>query len=164
MDGDGGSSGRMPGLLRERVDQVGPCLRPAALKRYAIELYCLGLSMNAVAKHVGISAQSMLRWVRGHARYHCPKPEPTGRATVIEIDEVWHFVKKRSWKLWIWKAFERGTNRLIDWECGNRDQATLDRLLARLKRWSVRLFCTDDWAPYDAALPVGRHYIGKDQT
>jgi insertion element IS1 protein InsB len=28
----------------------------------------------------------------------------------------------------------------------------------------VRLFRTDDWAPYDAALPVGRHDIGKDQT
>jgi hypothetical protein len=28
----------------------------------------------------------------------------------------------------------------------------------------VRLFCTDDWPPYDAALPEGRHYIGKDQT
>ena len=71
---------------------------------------------------------------------------------------------KKSWKLWIWKAFERGTGRLIDWECGDRSQATLDRLLKRLERWGVRLFCTDDHAPYAAALPTGRHYIGKDQT
>ena len=28
----------------------------------------------------------------------------------------------------------------------------------------MRLFCTDDWAAYDATLPVGRHYVGKDQT
>ena len=28
----------------------------------------------------------------------------------------------------------------------------------------MRLFCTDGYAPYEAALPVGRHYIGKDQT
>jgi IS1 family transposase len=40
----------------------------------------------------------------------------------------------------------------------------LQRLLKRLERWGVRLFCTDDWAPYDTALPAGRHYIGKDQT
>lgn len=64
----------------------------------------------------------------------------------------------------MWKAFERDTGRLIDWECGGRDAATLRRLLDRLERWHVRLFCTDDWAPYDAALPAGRHYIGKDQT
>ena len=28
----------------------------------------------------------------------------------------------------------------------------------------MRLFCTNDWAPYAAALPEGRRYIGKDQT
>ena len=93
-----------------------------------------------------------------------PSPSRPGSTAVVEIDEVWHFVEKKSRKLWIWKAFERGTGRLIDWECGERDQATLERLLERLERWGVRLFCTDDWAPYDAALPAGRHYIGKDQT
>jgi insertion element IS1 protein InsB len=72
--------------------------------------------------------------------------------------------RKKTRKLWIWKALERATGRLIDWECGDRDRVTLDRLLSRLEPWGVRLFCTDDWAPYDAALPVGRHYIGKDQT
>ena len=41
---------------------------------------------------------------------------------------------------------------------------TLNRLLERLKPWSVKLYCTDDYAPYDALLPVGRHYIGKDET
>ena len=74
------------------------------------------------------------------------------------------FPCKKAHQLWIWKAFERHTGRLIDWECGARDRATLDRLLGRLERWGVRLFCTDDWAPYDAALPAGRHCIGKDQT
>ena len=39
---------------------------------------------------------------------------------------------------------ERATGRLIDWECGARDRATLDRLLGRLEPWGVRLFCTDD--------------------
>jgi len=50
--------------------------------------------MNAVAKRVGVSAQSMLRWVREHAQRHGPKPEPTGSTAVVEIDELWHFVEK----------------------------------------------------------------------
>ena len=29
-----------------------------------------------------------------HTR-RCPEPEPAGRAAVVEIDEVWHFLKKR---------------------------------------------------------------------
>ena len=69
--------------------------KPAALKLQAIELHCLGLSMNAVAKRVGVSAQTMLRWVRDHAQRHCPKPEPAGSTAVVEIDEIWRFVERR---------------------------------------------------------------------
>src|SRR5215212_6161278 len=54
--------------------------KPAEVKRHAIELYGLGLSLNAVAKRVGVSAQSMLRWVRDHAQAHCPKPSRCGAA------------------------------------------------------------------------------------
>ncbi len=72
--------------------------------------------------------------------------------------------RKKTRKLWIWKALERATGRLIDRQCGGRDQVTLERLLGRLEPWGVRLFCTDDWAPCDAALPAGRHSIGKGQT
>ena len=67
-------------------------------------------------------------------------------------------------KLWIWLAFDRSGQRLVDWECGGRDAATLNRLLERPKPCRVTLYCTDDYAPYDTLLPVGRHYIGKDET
>ena len=69
--------------------------KPAAVKAAAVELYCTGLSLSAVGKRLGVSAQSVMRWIRDHARRHCAKPEPAGRAAVVEIDEVWHFVEKR---------------------------------------------------------------------
>jgi transposase len=70
--------------------------KPAAVKREAVRLYCAGLSLNAIGKRLGASAQSVMRWIRDHARDHCPKPEPTERrASVVEIDEMWHFVEKR---------------------------------------------------------------------
>lgn len=69
---------------------------PAAVKREAVALYCTGLSLNAIARRFGVAAQSVLRWVRDHADRHCPRPEPApGTACVVELDEVWHFVKKR---------------------------------------------------------------------
>ncbi len=74
------------------------------------------------------------------------------------------FCRKKAAKLWIWQALARPDGRLIDWECGGRDQATLERLLRRLDRWGVRLYCTDEYGPYDRALPVGRHYVGRDGT
>ena len=52
----------------------------------------------------------------------------------------------------------------MDWECGGRDRATLERLLGRLKRWNPRLYCADDWAAYEEAIPQGRLHVGKDET
>ena len=52
----------------------------------------------------------------------------------------------------------------MDWECGGRDKATCQRLIARLARWRTRLYCTDDYAVYDVLLPVGQRYAGKDET
>jgi insertion element IS1 protein InsB len=77
---------------------------------------------------------------------------------------MWHYLGAEANKLWIWTALDRATGRLIDWECGDRDQMTVERLLARLRRWKVRLFCTDEYVVYELALSVGQHYAGKDQT
>src|ERR687884_243781 len=72
--------------------------------------------------------------------------------------------KKKRNKLWVWKARDRATGRIIDWQLGGRDRATLERLLERLKRWGVRLYCTDDWAAYGEAIPPGRLFVGKEET
>jgi transposase-like protein len=99
--------------------------KPAALKQQAIELCCLGLSMNAVAKRVGVSAQSMLRWVRAHAQRHCPKPAPSGSTAVVEIDELGHFVENprgSRFRLWPEKrvglcSTAEGSDRRLFWWC-----------------------------------------------
>src|SRR3954468_14887831 len=78
--------------------------------------------------------------------------------------DMWHFLKKKANKLWIWKARDRASGRVVDWECGGRDAATLRRLLDRVERWKPRLYCTDDWAAYAELIPQGRLYVGKDQT
>src|SRR5881227_2088404 len=95
-------SGHTCGRQRWRCEGCGrqftrttPRGKPAAMKREAVGLYCSGLSLNATGKRLGVPAQSVTRRVRDHAREHCPKPEPTGRAVVVEIDEMWHFVEKR---------------------------------------------------------------------
>ena len=139
---------------------------PAWKKDTAVLLYTLGLSMNAIAQQLGVSTPSLLNWIRAHAATQAPRPqpEPGEEVVVMELDELWHFLKKKEDKLWIWLAFDRAGRRLVGWECGDRDAATLNRLLKRLERWNVTLYCTDEFGPYDSLLPVGRHYMGKDQT
>jgi insertion element IS1 protein InsB len=109
------------------------------------------------------SAHSVIRWVSDYVETCCFKPAPEG-AVVIEVDELWHYLGTKANKLWIWTAFDRARGRLVDWECGGRDQVTFERLLARLRRWKVRLMCTDEDIVYQQSLSAGRHYAGKDQT
>src|ERR687886_193955 len=72
--------------------------------------------------------------------------------------------KKKRNKLWVWKARDRASGRVVDWECGGRDAATLRRLLERVERWKRRLYCTDDWAAYAELIPQGRLFVGKEET
>src|SRR3954454_9977137 len=74
------------------------------------------------------------------------------------------FCKKKSNKLWVWKARDRATGRLLDWELGGRDKATCERLLERVERWNPRLYCADDWAAYAELIPRGRLFVGKEET
>ena len=72
---------------------------------------------------------------------HCCAKPPPGDAVVIELDEIWHFPQHKD--DWIWKAYDRTTGRLVDWECGDPDERTFRRLFERLPRWKMRLFCSD---------------------
>jgi len=139
-----------------------PRPKPAA-RQAAVTRYSRGLSLRATGQLLGTTAQSVLRWVCDYVDALCPKPVP-GSAPVVEIDELWHYVGFKANKLWIWKAVDRATGRLIDWQCGDRSEAAAGALLERLQAWSVRLFCTDSYASYETLLRVGRHYQGKDQT
>ena len=138
--------------------------KPLAMKAAAVLLYISGLSMNRTGKLLGVSTPTIQAWLEQFAKTYAQKPEPEGRAVVIELDEMWHYLKKKSNRLWVWKAWDRATGRLVDWECGGRDKATCERLIERLKRWRTRLYCADDYAVYEVLLPAGRLYTGKDET
>jgi insertion element IS1 protein InsB len=71
--------------------------------------------------------------------------------------------KKRR-KLWIWKALDRHTGQLLDWECGRREVATLKRLIDRLAQWDVTCYCTDHWQSYGAVIPAEKLVMSKAHT
>ena len=180
-----GTTRCLPGLRRDGADQVRSRLRQAALALQGLRpaVHAHGATRQALGDEAGGGGPVLHRPVAERDR-------PTTGGLGTERDALGQGAcqgtlpqagaeeacgcggdrrdvalrQKKSCQLWIWKAFERATGQLIDWECGGRDQATLKRLLGRLEPWGVRLFCTDDWAPYEAALPAGRHCIGKEQT
>ena len=69
--------------------------KPLALKVAAVLLYVSGLSMNRTAKLLGVSTPSVMTWIEQFAKAYAQKPEPEGHAVVVELDEMWHFLKKK---------------------------------------------------------------------
>jgi hypothetical protein len=67
---------------------------PLAMKVTAVLLYVSGLSMNRTAKLLGVSTPTVMAWIERFAEVHAQKPEPEGRAVVVELDEMWHYLKK----------------------------------------------------------------------
>src|ERR671933_424705 len=68
--------------------------KPLALKAAAVLLYVSGLSMNRTAKLLGVSTPTIQAWLEQVAAAYAQKPEPEGRAIVIELDEMWPYLKK----------------------------------------------------------------------
>jgi transposase len=94
-------NGLMRGKQRYRCKACGlnftdtpPRGMPLAVKATAVLLYVSGLSMNRTAQLLGVSTPSVMAWIEQFARDYARKPEPEGRALVIELDEMWHYLKK----------------------------------------------------------------------
>src|ERR687897_2991085 len=68
--------------------------KPLALKAAAVLLSVSGLSMNRTAQLLGVSTPTIQAWLEPFAQAYAQKPEPEGRAVVIERDEMWHYLKK----------------------------------------------------------------------
>jgi insertion element IS1 protein InsB len=126
---------------------------PLTMQINAVVWYLRGISMNRIAFLLQVSVQAVLNWIRTFAKAHEEKPEPTGKTIVLELDEMWHDLKKKRQKLWIWKALDRDTGQLLDWECGRRDKATLKQLVDRLAQGDVKLYCTDQWVTSASVIP-----------
>jgi transposase-like protein len=101
-------NGSAAGKPKKQCKQCGyqftrttPRGKPLTTKINAVLWYLSGMSMNRIAFLLQVSAQAVLTWIRDCATDSYEKPEPTGRTIVLELDEMWHYLKKKRCKLWI---------------------------------------------------------------
>src|SRR5437763_14705789 len=67
--------------------------KPEAMKALAVLLYAVGnASQGMIAKLLGVSHVTVYRWLRAAGE---AAPEPAGEPSseVVQIDEMWHFLK-----------------------------------------------------------------------
>ena len=69
----------------------------ATKRAFALYLYVVGLSMNAIGRMLGVQPSTVLYWIRNFALKVYEKPTPQGDV-VIELDEMWHFLASKKLK------------------------------------------------------------------
>lgn len=67
-----------------------------AMKALTILLYGMGnISYRMIAKLLGTSHVSVYEWIRAEAE-NLPEPEMPADVAWVNVDEMWHFLKKRA--------------------------------------------------------------------
>jgi insertion element IS1 protein InsB len=92
-------------------------------------------------------------------------PDSTNPAsTILELDELWSFVLKKTNQAWIWIALCRKTRQVVAYAIGDRSEWTCRRLWEAIPAAYHQGYCfTDFWAAYQAVLPVEQHTaVGKE--
>ena len=51
--------------------------------------------MRTIAKVVKTDLHAVYRWIKKFAVENYEKPEPKSEAVIIELDEMWHFIKSK---------------------------------------------------------------------
>jgi len=72
--------------------------KPEKDKLLAVWLYLHGFSFRTIAKYFKVTPKAVYDWVRIYAKENYVKPEPKGEAVVVELDEMWHFIKRKKTK------------------------------------------------------------------
>src|SRR5215213_8639705 len=70
---------------RAQLHQHAPTRQAVGPEGGAVLLYVSGLSMNRTAKLLGVSTPTIQAWLEQFAAAYAQKPEPEGRAVVIEL-------------------------------------------------------------------------------
>jgi transposase-like protein len=68
--------------------------RRESMKRIAVALYLVGLSMRTIAKLLSVNASTIMRWIKAFSIENYMKPTPKG-PVIIELDEMWHFINSK---------------------------------------------------------------------
>ena len=77
---------------------------------------------------------------------------------VLELDELWSFVLRRSDKVWVWLALCRATRQIVSVALGGRGAETCKELWEAIPPSYRRAHCYSDfWEAYAKVLPPGQH-------
>ncbi len=124
-------------------------------------------SMRGVARIFGVARQTLARWLTTKARALPPLFSTLiggGPDEILELDELWSFVHKKTNQRWLWIALCRRTRQIVAYVIGDRSEKSCRALWRRIPACYKRSRSYSDfWAAYQKVLPPETHQaVGKE--
>lgn len=95
-------AGKINGNQRCKCKECGCQFQPnrrkgkeESTKRLAALLHLCGLSMRTISKIVKTDVHAVYRWISKFAEENYEKPKLKSETVVVELDEMWHYIKER---------------------------------------------------------------------
>ncbi len=140
---------------------------PEDEKEMILRVYKEQASMRGLERIFNVARQTVARWLREIVRA-LPDLEdtllPVEPDDVLELDELWSFVLKKSRKRWLWTAICRRTRQIVAFVIGDRSEKTCRRLWNKVPdEYKQCLTFSDFWEAYQQVLPKKTHRcVGKE--
>ena len=139
----------------------------AKTRQQALDAYFERVSMRGVNRIFNVSRYTLARWLLMMFEKLPPlaktllKWEP---GDVLELDELWSFVLKKSQKRWVWIALCRRTRQVVAFAIGDRNEDTCRRLWNQIPLpYKLCATFSDFWKAYQSVFPQETHQsVGKE--
>lgn len=138
-----------------------------AQKACVLKAYQERVSMRGIRRIFGVVPKTLLRWIK-EALEKLPSLwqtlQPGQADDVLELDELWSFVLKKSNKRWVWIALCRRTRQVVAYYIGDRSEESCHQLWQRVPQaYKGCSSYSDFWSAYQKVLPVESHHsVGKE--
>ena len=82
---------------------------------------------------------------------------------ILELDELWSFVRKKINKRWLWLAISRNTKQVVAYFIGDRTTKSCKKFKEKIpKKYQETFKFSDLWDSYKAVFPENHKSVGKD--
>jgi insertion element IS1 protein InsB len=135
-------------------------------KEMALRAYQERVSMRGITRIFGIARQTLTQWLKKEASVLPNGVETVAKAQpddVLELDELWSFVQKKSNRRWVWIALCRRTRQIVAFFVGDRREKSCWELWKRIPK-AYKACCpySDFWHAYQKVFSSERHQsVGK---
>jgi insertion element IS1 protein InsB len=121
------------------------------------------VGISSISRILSIPKASVQRRIE-RSRNKLKTPDHTETKQVYEMDELYTYIGRKDRPCYIMYAINRRTKRVIDYVCGARNKANIDKIVQTLLNLSPKRIYTDKLNIFSTLIPATLHRTFRYRT